>query len=45
VPEKARWSYISKMAKLPEIGQIIDQAMDEIEKENKELKNVLPKVF
>ena len=45
VPEKARWSNIHNSAKLPSIGEIIDEAMEEIEKENKELKNVLPKVY
>jgi len=45
VPKKSRWSNIQANAKLPEIGKIIDDAMTEIEKENKELKNVLPKVY
>jgi type I restriction enzyme M protein len=45
VPKISRWDNIHASAKLPEIGKIIDDAMDEIEKENKELKNVLPKVF
>ena len=45
VPEIARWSHIHNSAKLPSIGEIIDQAMETVEKENKELKNVLPKVY
>ena len=45
VPEIARWSHIHNSAKLPSIGEIIDQAMEAVEKENKELKNVLPKVY
>ena len=45
VPEVARWSHIHNNAKLPSIGEIIDAAMEAIEKENKELKNVLPKVY
>jgi type I restriction enzyme M protein len=45
VPEKARWQSIQAQAKLPEIGKILDDAMEAIEKENKELRNVLPKVF
>lgn len=45
VPGKSRWKNIQAQAKLPEIGKILDDAMEEIEKENKELKNVLPKVF
>src|SRR6056300_1084085 len=45
VPEASRWQHIHNSAKLPSIGEIIDQAMEEVEKENKELKNVLPKVY
>ncbi|HHX60384.1 MAG TPA: SAM-dependent DNA methyltransferase [Epulopiscium sp.] len=45
VPEKARWDYIAKHSNDQEIGQIIDQAMVEIEKENIRLKGVLPKNF
>ena len=45
VPKEARWSHIHANAKLPTIGQTIDGAMDAIEKENKELKNVLPQVY
>ncbi|MEA3329227.1 MAG: class I SAM-dependent DNA methyltransferase [Nanoarchaeota archaeon] len=45
VPEKARWDYIKDNAKQPEIGKIIDDAMDLIEKENDSLKDVLPKNY
>src|SRR5690606_8050437 len=45
VPEEARWSYIKANAKKPEIGQIIDNAMLAIEKENESLKGVLPKNY
>jgi len=45
VPEKARWKYIQNSAKLPGIGKIIDEAMDEIERENSSLKDVLPKNY
>jgi type I restriction enzyme M protein len=45
VPENARWSRISKHAKDPEIGVMIDDAMREIEAENATLKGALPKVF
>lgn len=38
----ARWSYISSKAHTPEIGQVIDDAMRAIEKENKSFKGVLP---
>ena len=27
VPESARWSYLQKMAKQPEIGKYVDDAM------------------
>lgn len=45
VPEQARWQNLQAKAKLPEIGKELDNAMEAIEKENPELKNVLPKVF
>jgi len=45
VPEKARWAYLQKNAKLPSIGKIIDEAMELIEKENPALKGVLPKDY
>lgn len=45
VPEKARWRNLQAKAKLPTIGQELDDAMEAIEKENPELRNVLPKVF
>ena len=45
VPPNARWKNLQANAKLPEIGVAIDDAMSVIEKENAELKNVLPKVY
>ncbi len=45
VPEDARWDYIAKYSKQPEIGQVVDKALDEIEKENDSLKGVLPKNY
>lgn len=45
VSEKARWDYISKHANTQEIGQVIDQAMVEIEAENRRLRGILPKNF
>ena len=45
VPKEARWSHIKENAKKPEIGQIIDEAMIAIEKENESLRGVLPKNF
>ena len=45
VPEKARWGYLQSKAKQPEIGRLVDDAMDEIEKINPSLKGVLPKIY
>ncbi len=45
VPPSARWEFIKKSAKQSTIGQIIDEAMIAIERENKNLKGVLPKNY
>lgn len=45
VPEEARWPFLLTRAKQPEIGKVVDAAMDAIEKENPSLRDVLPKVF
>ncbi|WP_010662918.1 type I restriction-modification system subunit M [Marinilabilia salmonicolor] len=45
VPEKARWSYIQSQGKMPNIGKLIDDAMDLIEADNPTLKGILPKVY
>lgn len=45
VPPTARWSEIAAKAHTPEIGTVIDDAMRSIEKENKRLKDILPKNF
>ncbi|MEG0836246.1 MAG: class I SAM-dependent DNA methyltransferase, partial [Christensenellaceae bacterium] len=45
VPEEARWENIKNKAKDPTIGQVIDNAMYSIEKENASLRGVLPKDF
>ncbi len=45
VPQKARWEFLKANAKNPEIGKIIDDAMELIEKENPSLKGVLPKGY
>ena len=42
VPAKARWAAISQAAHTPEIGKVIDDALDAIEDENLSLKGVLP---
>ena len=45
VPKEARWSYLQANAKRPEIGQIVDDAMEAIENENRSLKGVLTKDY
>ena len=45
VPKEARWSYLHAHAKLPTIGSELDKAMELIEKENPNLKGILPKVY
>lgn len=45
VPELARWEYIQSVAKLPDVGQQIDQAMDLIERENPSIRGVLPRNY
>lgn len=45
VPEPARWSHIAKAAHTPEIGIVLDDAMRAIEKDNPDLKDVLPKIY
>ncbi len=45
VPPNARWSEIAAKAHTPEIGVVIDDAMRLIEKENRRLKDILPKNF
>jgi len=45
VPPEARWDYLQKNAKRPEIGKLVDDAMTAIERDNKTLKGVLPKDY
>lgn len=45
VPPDSRWSRIAQAAHTPEIGEVIDEAMRGIEKENPRLKDILPKQF
>jgi type I restriction enzyme M protein len=45
VPKKARWEFLQANAKKAEIGKIIDDAMVAIEKDNQQLKGVLPKDY
>ena len=45
VPPTARWSHLQANAKQPTIGKLIDEAMMAIEKDNENLKGVLPKDY
>ena len=45
IPPEARWGILQAKAKQPQIGVLIDQAMDLIEKENPSLRGVLPKTY
>jgi type I restriction enzyme M protein len=45
VPQQARWSFLVNNATQPNIGVLVDSAMDTIEQENVLLKGVLPKVY
>ncbi|MBW9222261.1 type I restriction-modification system subunit M [Methanothermococcus sp. SCGC AD-155-C09] len=46
VPEKARWDYIKENANQSNIGEILDNTIDILEKEYpKQLKNVIPKIY
>ena len=42
LPEECRWSFIMQNAKQPNIFQIIDDALSNIEKKNKQLAGALP---
>src|SRR5438874_2416559 len=45
VPKEARWRTVQAKAKQPTIGQIVDEAMVAIERDNPSLKGVLPKNY
>jgi type I restriction enzyme M protein len=45
VPPEARWAYLKSMAPQPTIGQLVDDAMAAIERDNPSLKGVLPKDY
>lgn len=42
VPQDARWSVIREASRTPQIGVVIDNALQAIEKENPKLKGILP---
>ena len=45
VPREARWGHLRAQARQPTIGQIVDDAMAAIERDNPALKDVLPKDY
>jgi type I restriction enzyme M protein len=45
VPPEARWNVLKDNAKQPDIGVLVDKAMDAIERDNLALKGVLPKNY
>jgi type I restriction enzyme M protein len=45
VPLEARWSHLKAQAKQPTVGQLVDDAMAGIERDNPSLKGVLPKDY
>src|SRR5262245_21152032 len=45
VPPEARWAHLKAQAKQPTIGQIVDDAMVGIERDNAARKGVLPKDY
>ncbi len=45
VPSEARWTHLKAQAKQPTIGQLVDDAMAAIERDNPQLKGVLPQDY
>ncbi len=45
VPLEARWAHLKARARQPDIGQLVDDAMAGIERDNPALKGVLPKDY
>ena len=45
VPVAARWEFLQAKAKDPDMGKLLDDAMDAIEHDNPRLKGVLPKDY
>jgi len=45
VPPRTRWDFLQSNAKQPEIGKLIDLAMDAVEAKNPSLRGVLPKNY
>ncbi len=45
VPKNARWEYIASYSKDESLGQKIDEAFEALEKNNDQLKKILPKTY
>ena len=45
IPKEARWEHLVARAKQPEIGVLVDSAMEAVERDNPSLKGVLPKNY
>jgi type I restriction enzyme M protein len=45
VPPEARWSELQRNARQPTIGELVDRAMQAVERDNPSLKGVLPKDY
>ena len=45
VPPEARWTYLKAQARQSTVGQLVDDAMTSIERDNSALKGVLPKDY
>jgi type I restriction enzyme M protein len=45
VPPEARWDFLQAHAKQPDIGKLVDNAMDQVEVDNPTLRGVLPKTY
>ena len=45
VPPEARWAHLNAQARQPTIGQLVDDAMAGVERDNPALKDVLPKDY
>jgi len=45
VPQEARWAHLPSSAKQPTVGRLVDDAMVAIERDNPQLKGMLPKTY
>ncbi|MDI6773352.1 MAG: class I SAM-dependent DNA methyltransferase [bacterium] len=45
VPREARWARLQAHARQPTIGQVVDEAMEAVERDNPSLKGILPKDY